>query len=422
MSLSDRMAQVQAPGRAADPHAGIRRDTREALMGLLGPQLSRADLSDDALRTLVHDGVRDVLAGTTSPLTVSDRGRIAAGVADDILGHGPLEAYLRDPSVSEIMVNGPGQVYIERAGRLLPSPAVFDDEAHLRRVIDKIVARAGRRVDESSPMADARLPDGSRVNAVVPPVALDGSLLTIRKFPASPLEAADLLRSGTLTPGLLALLRACVLARLNIVISGGTGSGKTTTLNVLSGFAGPGERIVTIEDTAELQLRQAHVLRLETRPPNLEGTGAITIRDLVRNALRMRPDRIIVGEVRDGAALDMLQAMNTGHDGSITTVHANSPEDALARLETMTLMADVALPQQAVREQIGRGINVIIHQARMLDGSRRVTGVAEVAGVTGGRVVLRHLMAAGVPGGGEQPLLGLLASRGHPAAPLQEEW
>jgi pilus assembly protein CpaF len=324
-------------------------------------------------------------------MTAADRLRVSQEVADEILGHGPLEPYLRDPEVSEIMVNGHDQVYVERAGRLYPVAARFADESHLRRTIDKIVSRVGRRVDEASPMVDARLPDGSRVNAVVPPLALDGSVLTIRKFAADPYLVSDLISFGTLTPPTAELLRACVRGRMNIVISGGTGSGKTTTLNVLSSFVPDNERILTIEDAAELQLRQDHVLRLEARPPNMEGRGAITIRELVRNALRMRPDRIIVGEVRDGAALDMLQAMNTGHDGSITTVHSNGPRDALARLETMVLMAGVDLPQRAIREQMASAINLIVHQARLKDGTRRITHITEVDGMEGDIITLQDV-------------------------------
>ena len=330
MSLSDRLAQRLAPGaipleqagvprraaRHADPFAVIKRSVHEALLEALGPRLYDAHLDQRELEQRVTQTLQVVLQHDESPLTVADRSRVAQEVADEILGHGPLEPYLRDPEVSEIMVNGHDQIYVERGGRLYPADTAFTDESHLRRTIEKIVARVGRRVDEASPMVDARLPDGSRVNAVVPPVALDGSLLTIRKFAADPFTMADLIAFGTMTPAVAELLRACVRGRLNIVIGGGTGSGKTTTLNVLSSFVPADERIITIEDAAELQLRQDHVLRMESRPPNLEGRGGIAIRDLVRNSLRMRPDRIIVGEVRDGAALDMLQAMNTGHDGS----------------------------------------------------------------------------------------------------------
>jgi pilus assembly protein CpaF len=324
-------------------------------------------------------------------MTAADRARVASEVLDDILGHGPLEPYLRDPTVDEIMVNGYDQIYVERDGRIHSVDGAFTDEGHLRRTIDKIVARVGRRVDEASPMVDARLPDGSRVNAVVPPIALDGSLLTIRKFAADPFTVNNLIDFGTLTPQVATLLRACVLGRLNIVVGGGTGSGKTTTLNVLSSFVREDERIVTIEDAAELQLRQEHVLRLEARPANLEGKGQIDVRDLVRNALRMRPDRIIVGEVRDGAALDMLQAMNTGHDGSITTVHSNSPRDSLSRLETMVLMAGFDLPERAIREQMASAIDLIVHQARLKDGTRRITHITEVDGMEGEVITLQDV-------------------------------
>jgi pilus assembly protein CpaF len=324
-------------------------------------------------------------------MTVADRVRVAQEVSDDILGHGPLEPYLRDPDVSEIMVNGHDQIYVERNGRLHPVGASFADEAHLRRTIEKIVARVGRRVDESSPMVDARLPDGSRINAIVPPVALDGSMLTIRKFAAEPLTMGHLIRFATMTPQVADLLRLCVQGRMNIVIGGGTGSGKTTTLNVLSAFIPADERIITIEDAAELQLRQDHVLRLESRPANLEKRGEITIRDLVRNSLRMRPDRIIIGEVRDGATLDMLQAMNTGHDGSITTIHSNSPRDTLSRMETMVMMAGVELTQRAIREQMASAIDLIVHQSRLKDGSRRITHITEVQGMESEVVVLQDV-------------------------------
>jgi pilus assembly protein CpaF len=405
MSLSERLAQRLAPAatprehpgvprraaRHADPFAALKRSVHEALLEDLGPRLYDAHLDQRELEQQVTQTLQAVLQRDETPLTVADRARVAQEVADEILGHGPLEPYLRDPEVSEIMVNGHDQIYVERDGRLYSVEAGFADEGHLRRTIDKIVARVGRRVDESSPMVDARLPDGSRVNAVVPPVALDGSLLTIRKFAADPFTVDDLIAFGTLTPVVAEVLRACVLGRLTILIGGGTGSGKTTSLNVLSSFVPADERIVTIEDAAELQLRQEHVLRMESRPPNLEGRGEITIRDLVRNSLRMRPDRIIVGEVRDGAALDMLQAMNTGHDGSITTVHSNSPRDSLARLETMVLMAELELPQRAIREQMASAINLIIHQTRLKDGTRRITHITEVHGMEGDIITLQDL-------------------------------
>ncbi len=406
-SLSDRIAQRLTPGvtpgespgasrrnaRYADPFAGVKRGVHAALLEALGPRLYDAHVDQRELEQRVVTALGAVLQREETPMTVADRARVAKEVLDDILGHGPLEPYLRDPEVSEIMVNGHDQIYVERDGRISAVEAGFTDEGHLRRTIDKIVARVGRRVDEGSPMVDARLPDGSRVNAVVPPIALDGSLLTIRKFSADPFTVADLVSFGTMSPPVAKLLHACVQGRLNIVISGGTGSGKTTTLNVLSSFVPADERIVTIEDAAELQLRQEHVLRLESRPANLEGRGQITIRDLVRNTLRMRPDRIIVGEVRDGAALDMLQAMNTGHDGSITTVHSNSPRDSLSRLETMVLMAGFELPERAIREQMASAIDLIVHQARLKDGTRRITHITEVDGMEGGVITLQDVFA-----------------------------
>jgi pilus assembly protein CpaF len=402
MSLSERLALRLTPestprelpgvprraARQVDPFAAVKRSVHEALLEVLGPKLYDAHLDQRELELQVTQTLQAVLQRDETPLTAADRARIAQEVADEILGHGPLEPFLRDPGVSEIMVNGHDQIYVERDGRLYPVAAAFTDESHLRRTIDKIVARVGRRVDESSPMVDARLPDGSRVNAVVPPVALDGSLLTIRKFAVDPFTVNDLIGFGTMTGPVAEILEACVRGRLNIVIGGGTGSGKTTTLNVLSSFVPPDERIVTIEDAAELQLRQEHVLRMESRPPSLENRGEITVRDLVRNALRMRPDRIIIGEVRDGAAMDMLQAMNTGHDGSITTLHSNTPRDSLARMETMVLMAELDLPQRAIREQMASAIDLIIHQTRLKDGTRRITHITEVEGMEGDVVTL----------------------------------
>src|SRR6266404_2060351 len=399
--ITQRQTQVAASGEVpgalrraagyADPFAVVKHSVHSALLEALGPKLYDANIDQRDLERRVTETLQGVLQRDETPLTAADRSRVSQEVLDDILGHGPLEPYLRDPDVSEIMVNGHDQVYVERGGLLTSADAAFTDESHLRRTIDKIVARVGRRVDEASPMVDARLPDGSRVNAVVPPIALDGSLLTIRKFAADPFSVDDLVSFGTLTPPVAELLRACVRGRLNILIGGGTGSGKTTSLNVLSSFVPPDERIVTIEDAAELQLRQAHVLRLESRPPNLEGRGQIAIRDLVRNALRMRPDRIIIGEVRDGAALDMLQAMNTGHDGSITTVHSNSPRDSLARLETMVLMAGFDLPERAIREQMASAIDLIIHQSRLKDGTRRITHITEVDGMEGNVITLQDV-------------------------------
>jgi pilus assembly protein CpaF len=377
--------------RGVDPFADVKERVHQALVESLGPRLYDPHLSEAELAAQVRQTLQDVIDSEQTPLSHSDRTRIAQDVSDDILGHGPLEPYLRDAEVSEIMVNGPDDIYIEREGRIWPVDARFSDESHLRRTIDKIVGRVGRRVDESSPMVDARLPDGSRVNAVVPPIALDGSLLTIRKFSADPFTDRDLIAFGTMTISVRDFLEACVRGRRNIVISGGTGSGKTTTLNVISSFLPEDERIITIEDAAELQLHQDHVLRLEARPSNIEGRGEIPIRELVRNSLRMRPDRIIVGEVRDGAALDMLQAMNTGHDGSITTVHANSPRDSLSRLETMVLMAGVELPVRAIREQVSGAIDLIVQQSRLKDGSRRIVQITEVVGMESDVVTMQDL-------------------------------
>jgi pilus assembly protein CpaF len=428
MSLAERLAKQSASaanatdqrpatrraGRHADPFAALKRSVHEALLEDLGPRLYEAHLDQRELEEQVVQTLRTVVQREETPLTTADRARVAREVADEILGHGPLEPYLRDPEVTEIMVNGHDQIYVERGGRLFPLEVAFADEGHLRRTIDKIVSRVGRRVDEASPMVDARLPDGSRVNAVVPPVALDGSLLTIRKFAADPFSVEDLINFGTLTPPVAELLEACVRGRLNILIGGGSGAGKTTTLNVLSSFIPGDERIVTIEDAAELQLRQEHVVRMESRPANLEGRGQIAIRDLVRNALRMRPDRIVVGEVRDAAALDMLQAMNTGHDGSITTVHANAPRDSLSRLETMVLMAATDLPQRAVREQMASAIHLIVHQARLRDGTRRITHITEVEGMEGDVITLQDIFLfdfhAGVDARGRY--LGMLRSTG----------
>src|SRR3954454_1104062 len=378
-------------GGNIDPFGELKRQVHQSLLDTLGPKLYDARLTQAEMEQKVRQTLQEVLSTGEMPLTSTDRARIAQEISDDILGYGPIEPYLRDVDVTEIMVNGPDQIFVERAGRIFPVDGRFVDEAHLRRTIDKIVGRVGRRVDESSPMVDARLPDGSRVNAIIPPLAVDGSLLTIRKFAADPLTAEDLVAFGTMTRVVADFLSACVRGRLNILVSGGTGAGKTTTLNVLSGFIPDDERVITIEDAAELQLHQEHVLRLEARPPNIEGRGEVRIRDLVRNALRMRPDRIVVGEIRDAAALDMLQAMNTGHDGSVGTVHANGPRDVLSRVETMVLMAGVDLPIRAIREQVASAIDLIVHQARFKDGTRRITHVTEVVGMEGDVITLQDI-------------------------------
>jgi len=351
----------------------LKLDDREAVMAQIVTML------DDAL---AQEGVQ--------PARV-DYMRILDSIQYEVLGYGPIQILLDDETVTEVMVNGYDQVVVERFGKLHVTDVTFDDESHVMRVIDKIVSPLGRRVDESSPMVDARLPDGSRVNAIIPPLSLIGPVLTVRRFPRQPLQAEDLIRLGSLTRDMSDFLTAAVRARLNIVVSGGTGSGKTTLLNVLSSFIPDNERIVTVEDAAELQLVQRHVITLESRPPNIDGKGQVGIRDLVRNTLRMRPDRIIVGECRAGEALDMLQAMNTGHDGSLTTAHANSPRDVLARLETMVLMAGMDLPIRAIRDQMAKAINLIVQQERMQDGTRKVTAVAEVQGMEGDVLILQNL-------------------------------
>ncbi|HHW23037.1 MAG TPA: CpaF family protein [Clostridiaceae bacterium] len=350
---------------------------------------------DSGDMTAVEDEIRSVVSNVIESeaqyLTRNERSIITRDIINEAIGYGPITPLLNDPQINEVMVNSPTQVYVERNGKLELSGVTFRDNAHILHIIERIVAPLGRRIDESSPMVDARLPNGSRVNIIIPPLALNGPTITIRKFAEKPFTVNDLIKFGTLTPEVAQFLKACVEARLNIVVSGGTGSGKTTTLNVISSFIPSDERIITIEDAAELQLHQAHVVRLETRPPNVEGKGTISIRDLVRNSLRMRPDRIVVGEVRSGEALDMLQAMNTGHDGSLTTGHANSPRDMLSRLETMVLMAGMDLPVRAIREQISSAIDLIVQQSRLKDGSRKITHITEVSGMEGDVITLQDI-------------------------------
>jgi pilus assembly protein CpaF len=388
VSLAERLAKTDRPDRTAEVQSRV----QAALVEALGPKLyDSSSMSDGEVQQLVHGRLRELIDADPTPLSSQEKAHIIRQIGDSVLGLGPLEPYIRDSEVTEIMVNTASSIYVERSGKLYWTGARFRDEEQLRRTIDKIVARVGRRVDESSPYVDARLPDGSRVNAIIPPLALDGPILTIRKFAVDPYQAEDLVSFGTLTDLVAEFLRACVRGRLNILVSGGTGAGKTTTLNVLSSFLPEDERIVTIEDAAELRLQQPHVVRLESRPPNIEGKGQVSIRDLVRNALRMRPDRIVVGEVRGGESLDMLQAMNTGHDGSISTIHSNSPRDALARLETMVLMAGMELGVRAIREQIASALNIIIHQTRMKDGTRRFTHVSEIVGMEGDVITTQDL-------------------------------
>jgi len=367
----------------------IKKRVQERLLSELDPRL---DLSRTAeVRQQVQEVFNTILETESIVLSRAERLRLFESIAAEIMGYGPIEPLLRDDSITEVMVNGPKQVYIERGGKLFKTDVVFESDDHVMRIIDRIVSPIGRRVDESSPYVDARLPDGSRVNIVIPPISLVGPVITIRKFSRDPFTVDDLIRFGTMTPEIAKFLESCVQARLNIIVSGGTGSGKTTTLNVLSSFIPNDERIVTIENAAELQLHQEHVVTLESRPPNIEGKGEITIRDLVINSLRMRPERIIVGECRGGEALDMLQAMNTGHDGSLTTLHSNSPRDTLARLETMVLMAGMELPIRAIREQIAAAVDLIVHQERLRDGARKLVSITEVQGMEGDIIVLQDI-------------------------------
>ena len=361
----------------------LRQKVHHHLIDELGPVLYDKRLTEEDLRRRVQEQLHAALAMERSPLSAADKAQLIQDVSDDILGYGPIDRLLNDEDVTEVMVNGPDLVFAERGGKVEKTTATFVDETHLRRIIDKIVGQVGRRIDEAQPLCDARLPDGSRVNAVIHPLAVGGPFLTIRKFAKDPYQIDDLIRFGTLNAASARFLQAMVVGKLNIIISGGTGTGKTTALNVMSSFIPGDERIVTVEDAKELQLHQEHVLCMEARPPNIEGKGQITIRDLVKNSLRMRPDRIVVGECRSGEALDMLQAMNTGHDGSLTTVHANNPRDTLARLETLVLMAGFDLPVRAIREQMAAAIDCIVQLTRLRDGTRRITHITEIQGMEG---------------------------------------
>ena len=401
MSFSDRMASAGS-GFAAEDIASsrvaaystkdaVKRHLHMLLIEEMGTELSTAESDDATFRARIEQKLNELLDRETTPLSSADRREIVLDVIDNVLGYGPLQAFLEDPEITEVMVNNASTIYIERKGKIHETGRRFIDEAHLLRIIDKIVGQVGRRIDEASPMVDARLPDGSRVNAIVHPLAINGPMLTIRKFSKDPFTVDDLINFGTLTPNVATFLDACVKGKLNVLISGGTGTGKTTLLNVVSLFVPGDERIITIEDAAELRLGQEHVLRLESRPPNIEGKGQVAIRDLVRNSLRMRPDRIIVGEVRGAEALDMLQAMNTGHEGSLSTIHANSPRDALARLETMVLMSGLELPVRAIREQVSSALDLIVHLSRLRDGSRKVVQIAEIGGMEGETIIMQDI-------------------------------
>jgi pilus assembly protein CpaF len=389
--LEELRARRAPSGPTKDAFFELKERVQDKLIAELDPQM---DISKtEEVRHTIEDLYDQILSQEGTILSRQERQRLFEQIVAEILGFGPIEPLLADESITEIMVNGPNKIYIERKGKLEKVNLTFESDDHLMRIIDRIVSPLGRRIDESSPYVDARLPDGSRVNAIIPPLALNGPTLTIRKFSKTPLTIDDLIRFGSITAEAIEFLKACVIARLNIIVSGGTGSGKTTFLNILSGFIPDDERIITVENAAELQLRQEHVVTLESRPPNIEGKGEVTIRDLVINCLRMRPDRIVVGECRGGEALDMLQAMNTGHDGSLTTAHANSPRDTLSRLETMVLMAGMDLPVRAIREQIASAVDLIIQQARMQDGSRKVINVTEVQGMEGDVIVMSDIFA-----------------------------
>ncbi|SJZ44516.1 CpaF family protein [Selenihalanaerobacter shriftii] len=433
MSLRERLAKEKERQTEAKPESDFNsqsktsvlpqdpyRELKTKIHNYLINELDLDILSDtdegeanEQLREEIKESAAEVIEAEDMHISPGDKQRVVKEIIDEIIGFGPINGVLNDPDVSEVMVNGPDQIYVEKDGKLVLTDVKFRDDDHVIHIIEKIVAPLGRRIDESSPMVDARLPDGSRVNAIIPPLALNGPTITIRKFSEDPFTVRDLINFGTLTKEMGDFLDACVEVRLNVVVSGGTGSGKTTTLNVLSSFIPSDERIVTIEDAAELQLVQDHVVSLETRPPNVEGKGAVTMRDLVKNSLRMRPDRVVVGEVRGGEALDMLQAMNTGHDGSLTTGHANSPRDMLSRLETMVMMAGMELPVKAIRSQIASAVDLIVQQTRLRDGSRKIVKITEVQGMEGEIITLQDIFTFEQKGLDEDGnILGELKSTG----------
>ena len=404
--------RVAAPGvsQQHDTYLDLKTRVQNRLLSELDPSMDISKVNE--VRTTIQDLFEQVLAEENIVLSRPERHRLYEQIAAEILGFGPLQPLLDDETITEVMVNGAKNIYVERNGKIIRVPLSFESDDHVMRIIDRIVAPLGRRIDESSPYVDARLPDGSRVNAVIPPISLVGPVLTIRKFFKTPITIEQLIQFGSVTPEALQFMKSCVESRINVVISGGTGSGKTTLLNILSQFIPNDERIVTIENAAELQLRQEHVVTLESRPPNIEGRGEVTIRQLVVNALRMRPDRIIVGEIRDEAALDMLQAMNTGHDGSMTTCHSNGPRDTLSRIETMTMMAGMELPVRAIREQVASAIDVVIHQERMRDGTRKIVNITEVSGMEGDVITMTDIFLYEQSGYEEGKVIGRLRPTG----------
>lgn len=420
-----------SPAAAIDEHLELKELVHKEVIDLINRDASSIG-EDSEKESFIRTSIESVLGIHGSDIPRSERGKIVNELYSDIVGLGPIDPLLADPDVSEVMVNGPNSVYVEKRGKLQKTDVRFRDNEHVMNVINRIVTSIGRRIDESSPMVDARLTDGSRVNAIIPPCALSGPTITIRKFSKNPLHVSDLVRFGSLSPQMVTFLEACVKARLNIVVSGGTGSGKTTLLSVLSDYIPETERIVTIEDAAEIQLRQDHVITLESKPANVEGNGAVTIRDLVKNALRMRPDRIVVGEVRSGEALDMLQAMNTGHDGSLTTAHANNPRDLMSRLETMVLMAGFDMPIKAIREQIASAIDLVVQQSRLRDGSRKIISISEVVGMEGDTITLQDIFVYRHSGFGPDGSKGAFVATGirpnfaekmaDNGVPVKDEW